>query len=237
MAVSLRKSSYMKRTVFVTGATRGIGRELVKQLSALDFAVFATGRDESLLESLKTETGCRGEAADLSDPDQAVNIYHRAKSALGQVDVLINNAGMNNRKAAVTEIELADWEQQYAVNLRAPMLLSREALKDMSERRAGHIVNVISTIAKTSQPNYSTYSAMKYGVMGFTRCLTKEAREVNVKVTAVYPGGTDTDFRPEERPDYLSAESAAKMIVHCVTAPDDVVVHDLTYRPIVETNF
>ena len=83
----------MKRTVFVTGATRGIGRELVKQLSALDFAVFATGRDETLLESLKTETGCRGEAADLSDSDEAVGIYHRAKSTLGRVDALINNAG------------------------------------------------------------------------------------------------------------------------------------------------
>ena len=78
---------------------------------------------------------------------------------------------------------------------------------------------------------------MKYGLMGFTKCLIKEAREVNVKVTAVYPGGTDTGFRPEERPDYLLAGSAAKMIVHCITAPDDVVVHDLTYRPMVEGNF
>ena len=60
---------------------------------------------------------------------------------------------------------------------------------------------------------------------------------MSVKVTAVYPGGTDTDFRTEDRPDYLSAESAAKMIVHCITAPAEVVVHDLTYRPMVESNF
>lgn len=227
----------MGKTVFVTGATRGIGRELVKQLTASGFAVFGTGRDEALLEPLKAETGCLGALADLADPEQAVAIYQQAKAALGQVDILINNAGLNNRKAPVVDIQLNDWELQYAVNLRAPMLLSREALRDMGVRKSGHIVNVISTIAKTSQPNYSNYSAMKYGFMGFTKCLIKEAREVNVKVTAVYPGGTDTDFRPEERPEYLSAESSAKMIVHCVTAPDEVVVHDLTYRPMVESNF
>jgi NAD(P)-dependent dehydrogenase (short-subunit alcohol dehydrogenase family) len=227
----------VSKTVFVTGATRGIGRELVKQLTQLDFTVFGTGRDESLLEELKTETGCLGAVADLSDPAQAVAVYQKAKDALGQIDVLINNAGLNNRKAPVSEIDLDDWELQYAVNLRAPFLLSREALKDMAERKSGHIVNVISTIAKTSQPNYSIYSTMKYGLMGFTKCLIKEAREVNVKVTAVYPGGTNTDFRSEARSEYLMAGSAAKMIVHCITAPEDVVVHDLTYRPMVESNF
>lgn len=227
----------MTTQIFITGATRGIGRELVKQLTTLGFSVFGTGRDEALLESLKAETGCLGEAADLTDPAQVIDIYRKAKGALGQIDILVNNAGLNNRKAPVIEIELDDWELQYAVNLRAPMLLSREALKDMGERKAGHIVNVVSTIAKTSQPNYSIYSTMKYGLMGFTKCLIKEAREVNVKVTAVYPGGTDTDFRQEERPEYLSVESAAKMIVYCITAPEDVIVHDLTYRPMAESNF
>ncbi|MEA2068736.1 MAG: SDR family oxidoreductase, partial [Verrucomicrobiota bacterium] len=204
----------MSKAVLVTGATRGIGRELVRQLTALGFPVFGTGRDGPLLESLEAETGCLGAVADLANPDQAVAIYHQAAEALGTVDVLVNNAGLNNRKAPVAEIGLDDWEAQYAVNLRAPMLLSREALKDMAKRKSGHILNVVSTIAKTSQPNYSIYSTMKYGFMGFTKCLIKEAREVNVKVTAVYPGGTDTDFRPEERPEYLSAESAAKVIVH-----------------------
>lgn len=227
----------MDKTVFITGATRGIGRELTKQLSELGYAVFATGRDAALLEELKTETGCLGETADLSDPDRAVGIYAKAAAALGRVDILVNNAGLNHAKSPVSEIELADWELQYAVNLRAPMLLSREAMKEMGGRGAGHIVNIVSTIAKTSQPNYSIYSAMKYGFMGFTKCLIKEGREKNVKVTAVYPGGTDSDFRPEERPDYLSVESSASMVVHCITAPADVVVHDLTFRPMVESNF
>jgi short-subunit dehydrogenase len=72
---------------------------------------------------------------------------------------------------------------------------------------------------------------------GFTQCLIKEARPVNVKVTGVYPGGVDTDFRVEDRPDYMRADSTAQMIVQCINAPDDVAVHELVYRPMVESNF
>ena len=75
------------------------------------------------MDSLKAETGCFGAVADLSDPAQASTIYQQANEAVGQVDILINNAGLNNRKAPVADIELDDWDLQYAVNLRAPMLL------------------------------------------------------------------------------------------------------------------
>ena len=78
---------------------------------------------------------------------------------------------------------------------------------------------------------------MKYSLHGFTGCLIKEARAVGVKVTGVYPGGVNTTFRSNARPDYMRADSAARMIVQCIMAPDDVVVHELTFRPIVETNF
>jgi len=68
-------------------------------------------------------------------------------------------------------------------------------------------------------------------------CLIKEGRPVNVKVTGVYPGGVDTDFRPEERLDYMRPDSVAKLIVQCILAPDDVVVHELVYRPMSDFNF
>ncbi len=227
----------MSRTVLVTGATRGIGRELVKQLCELNFTVFATGRDQQLLDVLKKETGCLGEVCDLSDSAAVVSLYEMARQTLGQIDVLINNAGFNPGKEPVVAVDVVRLDASYAVNFRAPYLLCREALKEMGERKSGHILNVVSTIARTSAPNYSTYCSLKYALHGFTQCLIKEAQQVNVKVTGVYPGGTDTDFRSEDRPDYLKPESAAKMIVHCLTAPDDVVVHELVYRPMIETNF
>jgi NAD(P)-dependent dehydrogenase (short-subunit alcohol dehydrogenase family) len=227
----------MNRTVLITGATRGIGRELTKQLSALDFTVFATGRDHPLLTELKDQTGCLAETCDLSDAEDTRKLYTKAKSLLGQVDVLINNAGFNPGKEPIDTLSPDHMDASYAVNFRAPFILAQQALRDMRLAKRGHILNVISTTAKTSMENYAAYSAMKYALHGFTLCLIKEARQVNVKATGVYPGGVDTDFRVGERPDYLKPESAAHMIVQCITAPEDVVVHELVYRPMVETNF
>jgi len=227
----------MQRTVLVTGATRGIGRELTKQLCAQGFTVFATGRDLQLLNALKKETGCFGAVFDLADSDAVAALYAKARKALGQIDVLINNAGFNPGKNPVVGVTAEQLDASYAVNFRAAYLLCREALKEMGARQNGHILNVVSTIARTSAPNYSAYCSLKYALHGFTQCLIKEARQVNVKVTGVYPGGTDTDFRAEDRPDYMRADSAAQMIVHCINAPDDVVVHELVYRPMVESNF
>lgn len=227
----------MNRTVFVTGATRGIGREVVKQLCERGFTVFATGRDLRLLDELKKESGCLGAPCELSDPDATVALYQNARQTLGKIDVLINNAGFNPGKKPVAEVSAAQMDASYAVNFRSAFILCREAMNEMSHRRCGHILNVISTIARTSAVNYSAYCSMKYALHGFTQCLIKEARQVNVKITGVYPGGTDTDFRPEERLDYLRADSAARMIVQCIEAPEDVIVHELVYRPMVESNF
>jgi len=227
----------MRKTVLITGATRGIGRETVKQLCAQGVTVFATGRDPQRLDVLKKETGCVGEPFDLSDPSAAVALYAAAGEVLGGVDILINNAGFNPGKEPVTDVTEERLDASYAVNFRAPYLLCREALKEMGARQSGHILNVVSTIARTSAPNYSAYCSLKYALHGFTLCLMKEARLVNVKVTGVYPGGTDTGFRPEERPDYMKPESAAALIVQCLNAPEDVIMHEMVFRPMAECNF
>jgi NAD(P)-dependent dehydrogenase (short-subunit alcohol dehydrogenase family) len=227
----------MNKTVLLTGATRGIGKELTKQLTAQGFTVFATGRTQTLLQQLKEETGCLGATADLSKPEEVTALYAQAKSELGTVDILINNAGFNDCKDPVTDISLDNWEAQYAVNLRAPFLLCQAAMRDMLPKKEGHIINILSTLVWVSQANYSLYSTMKYALQGFTNCLRKEAQPANIKVTAVCPGGTDSDFRPADRPDYMRSDSVAKMILQCINAPDDLVVHDLTFRPMIEGNF
>jgi len=227
----------MTRTVLLTGATRGIGRALARQLAAEGFRLFLTGRNQTLLESILQETGAEGAAFDLTRDDAPGELWTAAQQALGRVEVLINNAGFNPGKNPLTEVTDHQIDTAYAVNFRAPYLLCRSALRDMGTRRNGQIINVISSIARTSAVNYSAYCAMKHALHGFTQCLIKEAREVNVKVTGIYPGGTDTDFRPEARPDYLSAESAAALILQCLKAPEDAVIHELVYRPMIETNF
>ncbi len=227
----------MSRTALITGSTRGIGQEVARQLKAGGFDVFVTGRDPQRLETLRRELSCHGLAIDLGSAGAPVELFTAARLALGRIDVLINNAGFNRAKTPLVEVSPEDLDAAYAVNVRAPILLAREALKEMAPRRSGHIVNVISSIVHARVENYSVYTTMKQALHGFTGCLIKEARLVGVKVTGVYPGGVDTTFRPNARPDYLRPASAAQMIVQCLTAPEDVVVHELTFRPIVENNF
>ena len=227
----------MSGTALITGATRGIGREVARQLKAAGYAVFVTGRDAAPLAALQAELGADGLAIDLAGAEAPVRLYAAARAALGQVDVLVNNAGFNRAKTPLTEVTAEELDQSYAVNVRAAVLLAREALKDMAARRAGHIVNVVSSIVRFKAENYSVYTMMKHALHGFTGCLAKEARAVGVKVTGAYPGGVDTTFRAQARPDYMRPESAARLIVDCIRAPADVVVHEIVYRPMVETNF
>jgi NAD(P)-dependent dehydrogenase (short-subunit alcohol dehydrogenase family) len=225
-------------TALVTGATRGIGRALVAELAGRGMKVYATGRDTALLESLSRETGCAHSAHDLARPEAVQELYALARVALGGVpDVVVNNAGFNSRKSPLVEATLEEFDQQYQVNLRAPFLLCREAGRDMAARGRGHIVNVVSTTALFANETIGVYTAMKAGLAHMTRILAKELRASNVKVTAVHPGGVDTTFRAQSRPDYMRPESAAKVIADAIFAPEDVVMHELIFRPMVESNF
>lgn len=222
----------------ITGATSGIGRALTLKLAGLGVEVFASGRSEEALSVVRNEAGCFGAVADFQDPSAPSRLYDLARTALGGApDFLINNAGYNSRKAPFVGVTDEELDQQWLVNLRAPAILCRLGLRDMGARGTGHIVNVVSTVVHMGIGTMGVYSMMKQGLYGLTKVLIKEGQEVGVKVTAVHPGGTDTNFREKHRPDYMKPESAAEMIRGILFAPPDVVVHDITFRPPVETNF
>ena len=225
----------MNKSVLITGASSGIGKALATELTKRGWRVLAAGRNKESLNLLRAETGCEIVAMDLFESKSAVDLYKIAEKKFNGLDVLVNGAAMNKRKVPIADIDLSEWEVHMALNLRAPMLLCREAMRHMSG--GGHIMNIVSSIALTSQINYSIYAATKYALMGFTNTLRKEAQLKGIKVTAAFPGGTDTNFRQEERLDYMRPESAALMLVHALEAPEDVVMHELVYRPMVETNF
>lgn len=222
------------KTILLTGATSGIGYELTKQLCEKGFTVVASGRNEEKLSELKQETGCQVVAADLSDAEQTVSLFNKAIELVGTIDVLINNAGMISRKCPIEEFTLEEFEEQYAINLRAPALLSREALKVMKPNKSGQIINVVITAAKRANETMSIYSAMKQGLAGFSAILMKEAQPHGIKVTSLFPGGTDTNFREAERPEYMHPASVAKAVIQVLELPTDVVMHEMTFRPMVE---
>lgn len=222
------------KSILVTGATSGIGYELVLLLSQRGYTVVASGRNEQQLMALKQQTGCHIIKANLVDPDEVTRLFEQTVSLIGQVDVLINNAGMNSRKCRIDEFTLEEFDEQYAVNLRAPALLSREALLHMQPRKSGQIINIISTVAKRSNETMSVYTAMKQGLAGFSAILAKEAQPHGIKVTSLFPGGTDTNFREAERPEYMHPKSVALVIAQLLELPADVVMHEMTFRPPIE---
>lgn len=220
--------------VLVTGASSGIGFELVKQLCAEQHDVFATGRNQNKLSELHNITGCKFGAYDLTDSQQVIDMFNQATDELSGLDVLINNAGLNTRKCAIDDFSIEEFDQQYAINLRAPAILCREALSIMKAQKSGYIINITSTVAKRASETMAVYTAMKQGLSGFTGVLMKEAQPHGIKVTNLLPGGTDTSFRAASRPEYMSPESVARTVMGLLKLPEDVVVHEMVFRPPVE---
>ena len=229
------------RVVIVTGATAGIGRCLARLLAAHGARLAVCGRSEERLESLHGE--CTGDHPPLlrsfcvSSEQAIVGFVDEVEAVMGPVDVLINCAGSNTARSNVADLKMTDLDWVLAVNLRAPTIFMREVFQRMRLRKTGHIVNIISTAARFSNEGIAAYSAAKAGLDALTRVFRKEARASGIAVTAVFPGGVNTQFRAKPNPDYMSAETVAETIVNVLTVNADAAVHELILRPMVETNF
>jgi NAD(P)-dependent dehydrogenase (short-subunit alcohol dehydrogenase family) len=200
-------------------------------------------RDRAALEGVAREAEALGAERpflsffDLADERAILDFYQEARSRLGPPEVLINNAGAISRRAPLWEMSTEEFDAMVAVNLRGPFILIREAVRDMRERRRGHLVNILSTVCHFANENMAVYTAAKRGLEGLSAVLLKEARSHGIRVSAIYPGGTDTEFRPKRRPDYMKPESVAEAVHAVLAMPEDLVVHGVTFRPMVETNF
>ena len=231
------------KAVILTGASRGIGKAIALRLARERARLAVCARDAKALAEVAAEAGrLSGNevffgAVDLTREDEILKFYAEARSTLGPPDVLINNAGFNARKAPLADVTTEEFDAMLSVNLRAPFILIREALRDMVPRKRGHIVNVLSTCCHFANETMGAYTAAKKGFEGLTGVLLKEARPHGIRVSAVYPGGVNTTFRPKPRPDYLKPESVAEAVWAILSMPEDLVVQGMTFRPMVETNF
>jgi NAD(P)-dependent dehydrogenase (short-subunit alcohol dehydrogenase family) len=231
------------KVVYLTGATHGIGRAVAIRFAAEGAVMAFCGRDAAALGEVAAAVRSAGApepfaaAFDLVDAAAIERFYRDARARLGPPDILINNAGFNARKAPLGDVTTEEFDAMFAVNLRAPFVLMREAFADMKAAGKGHVINILSTVCHFDNETMSVYTAAKKGLEGLTDVFRKEARPHGIAVTSIYPGGTDTNFRPKPRPDYLRPESVAEMILAVAAAPEDLVVHQLTFRPMVETNF
>ena len=191
------------KRALITGGSSGIGLALAEELCAKGAAVVITGRREAVVREavsqLRAKRGrAEGFAADVTSEAGRAASVQGALSALGGLDVLVNNAGgvRASRLDATTE---EDIRTMLDVNLLAPVLLTRLALPHLRAGGDGMIVNITSAAAMIGMPFYTTYCAAKAGLAQFGEALRRELTGEGVKVLTVYPSGTDTPMMKTSR--------------------------------------
>ncbi len=206
------------KTAVVTGGGRGIGAAVARELAAAGAAVVAAARTTSEVEALAAELVAAGHrawgvACDVTSAESVAELGRRAAEHLGQVDVLVNNAGIAT-SAPLKSTSLEEWERVFAVNVTGTYLCTRSFLPGMVERGWGRVVNVASIAGLTGAAYISTYAASKHAVIGFTRSLAAEVAAKGVTVNAVCPGYVDTP---------MTDQSIARIVAKTGAKAEDVL--------------
>ncbi|MCY7378756.1 MAG: 3-oxoacyl-[acyl-carrier-protein] reductase [Gemmatimonadaceae bacterium] len=196
------------RTALVTGSTRGIGRAIAESLAGAGARVAVVGRDLGKAAEAAAAIGAtaQGFAADVGDPASIVALVDGVEKAFGQIDVLVNNAGLT-RDNILFRIKDDDWDTVLDANLRGAFLAIRAASRGMIKRRWGRIINIASIVGITGNKGQANYAASKAGLIGLTKSVAKELGSRNVLVNAVAPGFIETDMTAAMTPDARAALS------------------------------
>ncbi len=201
------------KVALVTGASRGIGRAIALALAAegakvaVNYATSSGAADAVVAEI----TAAGGEAcalgADVSQADQVDNLIAAVTNKWGQIDVLVNNAGIT-RDTLLLRMKLEDWQTVIDLNLTGVFLCCRAVSKIMLKQKSGRIINITSVSGLMGNPGQANYSAAKAGVIGLTKTLAKEFASRGITVNAVAPGFIATDMTK----DLKGAEEVLKFI-------------------------
>lgn len=203
-----------KRIIYITGASRGIGRAVALRLAGPEAVVVINHFDPD--ESAAKETlagvkdhGAEGEIHYYNVADQKVvkEFLGDIIGRYGQLDVLVNNAGIT-RDALAVRMKEEDWDAVLAVNLKSVFNCCQVAAKAMMKKRAGRIINIASVSGVMGNIGQANYSASKAGIIGFTKTLARELATRNITVNAIAPGFIDTamtEAMPEKAKEHVKS--------------------------------
>ena len=205
------------KTALVTGASRGIGAAVARELARAGAAVvigYRAGQEEA--EALAAELGARAVQADVSSAEDAARLVEEA----GDLDILVNNAGLT-RDGVLARMSDADWDEVIGTNLSSVFYTCRAVCRPMMKKRAGSIVNISSVVGVHGNWGQTNYAASKAGIIGFTKSLARELGSRNVRANVVAPGYVKTRLT-----DVLPEEATAAMLQNTPLArlgePEDV---------------
>lgn len=234
------------KTALVTGGARGLGKALCETLCRAGARVVVADLRAEMGEQASQALLALGHQSmhcvvDVSNEQQVGECIRAAQDRFGAIDILINNAGVDFT-LPIEELEVAQWDQVIATNLRGPFLFCKRLVEQMKPLGSGHIVNITSTAAKRAWPNASAYHASKWALLGFSHALHAELRPHGIKVTAVVAGGMRTPFLldrfPDLDPTLLQApEMVAEAILHVLTMPPGSVVAEISVLPMGESSW
>ncbi len=233
--------NFNQKTVWITGASSGIGKELAMQLAAKGANIILSARSVDKLEQLKAQLPA-GEhkviAIDLSQPE---HVYEYAKSAIneiGKVDILINNGGVSQRSLFL-ENDFSVYRQLMEVNYFGLIALTKAVLPSMVEQGCGSIVAISSVAGKVGSKYRTGYSGSKYAVVGFMDCLRAEVADKNIHCLTICPGSIKTAIAhnslnehgvAQNKPEYSIENgmdvsiAVSKMITAIAKQKDEVIV-------------
>ncbi len=230
-----------QKVVWVTGASTGIGKEIANEFSKAGHIVVVTARRKSRLVRIVSEIkyADREASAFVCNvmSERSIQITSkRIREKYGQIDLLINNAGVTVFKSFL-ETKTLDFDSVMDTNLRGAFLCIKSVLPQMIKSKKGQIINILSTAANTSFENSTVYAASKAGLLAMSNCLREEVRRYNIKISNILPGAVETAmWESKSRQRYknrmMSPNDIAKITLSIAGQPRKVLIEDIIVRPI-----
>ncbi len=185
----------MQKIALVTGASRGIGKAIAEELISKGFTVIGTATSENGANAISAYLGENGKGLvlDVTSLDSINHVLEQIKQEFGDIDVLVNNAGIT-RDNLMMRMKEEDWDIILQTNLSSVFHLSKAVLRSMMKKRFGRIISIGSVVGSMGNPGQANYCAAKAGIIGFSKALAKEVASRGVTVNVVAPGFIATDM-------------------------------------------
>ena len=216
----------IKRTILVTGGSRGIGRGICLAFAHADNHIFfnysSAGEAAAQTEKLVAEAGgsATGVQVNVASEKEVAEFVARALDETGRIDVLVNNAGIT-RDGLLVRMKESDWEDVLNINLKGTFLCIKAVTKPMMKQRYGRIINVSSVVGVSGNPGQANYVASKAGIIGLTKGVAKELASRNITANVVAPGYIETDMTAD-LPDKAKEAMVSQIPLGRPGTPEDI---------------